>query len=315
MPGASSSDAGTWAFLIEEYEHNIRDPDCAAAVAAIKALTLAIKKSTASTLHGLNQDLSIASKVLGDRCKYSISLAAATELFSKYITRTTLNAPDFQECKGKLIERGEKFADLSLRSRSRIAELGDRFIREGAVILTHGYSRVVIATLLNAAQHNKQFSVYVTETRPYPRGQETAERLARAGVPVNVVPDAAVAYFMNKIDCVIVGAEGVVENGGVINKVGTLQIAMIAHAFKKPFYVAAESYKFARLFPLGQSDLQQPPEEESAIRADYPGLDPSIKVEGPSLDYTPPNFITLLFTDLGVLTPSAVSDELIKLYQ
>lgn len=34
----------------------------------------------------------------------------------------------------------------------------------------------------------------------------------------------------------------------------------------------------------------------------------------PMVDYTPPSYITLLFTDLGVLTPSAVSDELIKLY-
>ena len=35
----------------------------------------------------------------------------------------------------------------------------------------------------------------------------------------------------------------------------------------------------------------------------------------PACDYTPAEYITLLFTDLGVLTPSAVSDELIKLYQ
>eukprot|EP00301_Raphidiophrys_heterophryoidea_P005555 c12319_g2_i1.p1 GENE.c12319_g2_i1~~c12319_g2_i1.p1 ORF type:complete len:117 (-),score=45.27 c12319_g2_i1:257-607(-) len=34
----------------------------------------------------------------------------------------------------------------------------------------------------------------------------------------------------------------------------------------------------------------------------------------PRFEYTPPDFITLLFSDLGVLTPSAVSDELIKLY-
>ena len=34
----------------------------------------------------------------------------------------------------------------------------------------------------------------------------------------------------------------------------------------------------------------------------------------PKIDYTPPQYIALLFTDLGVLTPSAVSDELIKLY-
>ena len=34
----------------------------------------------------------------------------------------------------------------------------------------------------------------------------------------------------------------------------------------------------------------------------------------PQVDYTPPGYLTLLFTDLGILTPSAVSDELIKLY-
>lgn len=50
----------------------------------------------------------------------------------------------------------------------------------------------------------------------------------------------------------LVGAEGVVENGGVINKLGTYQIALCAKALNKPFYVAAESYKFARLYPLNQ---------------------------------------------------------------
>jgi translation initiation factor 2B subunit (eIF-2B alpha/beta/delta family) len=40
----------------------------------------------------------------------------------------------------------------------------------------------------------------------------------------------------------------------------------------------------------------------------------AVQIENPSCDYTPPTFISLLFTDLGILTPSAVSDELIKLY-
>jgi len=33
----------------------------------------------------------------------------------------------------------------------------------------------------------------------------------------------------------------------------------------------------------------------------------------PLIDYTPPEYLTLLFTDIGILTPTAVSDELIKL--
>lgn len=38
-------------------------------------------------------------------------------------------------------------------------------------------------------------------------------------------------------------------------QVGTFQAAIVAQALKTPFYVAAESYKFARLFPLQQRDV------------------------------------------------------------
>jgi translation initiation factor 2B subunit (eIF-2B alpha/beta/delta family) len=54
---------------------------------------------------------------------------------------------------------------------------------------------------------------------------------------------------------VLVGAEGVVESGGIINKLGTYQIAICASAHNVPVYVAAESYKFARIFPLNQVAL------------------------------------------------------------
>ena len=53
---------------------------------------------------------------------------------------------------------------------------------------------------------------------------------------------------------VLVGAEGVVENGGVINKLGTCTLAITAHALGCPFYVAAESYK-ARSCPIAALNL------------------------------------------------------------
>lgn len=37
---------------------------------------------------------------------------------------------------------------------------------------------------------------------------------------VIVVLDVVVGYIMEKVDFVIVGVEGVVENGGIINKIG-----------------------------------------------------------------------------------------------
>jgi len=47
----------------------------------------------------------------------------------------------------------------------------------------------------------------------------------------------------------------VVENGGIISRLGTYQIGLLAKAAGKPFYVAAETHKFVRLYPLGQYDL------------------------------------------------------------
>lgn len=50
------------------------------------------------------------------------------------------------------------------------------------------------------------------------------------------------------------------------------------------------------------------------LRMEEQSLPGELKLVTPTRDFTPPQFLTLLFTDLGVLTPSAVSDELIKLY-
>ena len=83
--------------------------------------------------------------------------------------------------------------------------------------------------------------------------------------------------------------------------------------------MAAESYKFARLYPLTQRDVPQ--KHMAALSCDIAGDEPTdetiknVLFESPFFDYTPPGYIALIFTDLGVLTPSAVSDELIKLYQ
>jgi hypothetical protein len=47
---------------------------------------------------------------------------------------------------------------------------------------------------------------------------------------------------MEKVDFVLVGSEAVVESGGLINAVGSNQIAIIAKAANKPFYALAERH-------------------------------------------------------------------------
>lgn len=116
-------------------------------------------------------------------------------------------------------------------------------------------------------------------------------------------------------------------------QIGTYQMAMCSKAHNKPFYVVAESFKFVRLYPLNQQDVPDKFKVRQGgmcartfavflyttpsllqYKADTLKTVKNLSEEHPMIDYTPPSLITLLFTDLGVLTPSAVSDELIKLY-
>jgi len=138
--------------------------------------------------------------------------------------------------------------------------------------------------------------------------QRAVDELNEANIPATLILDAAVGFIIGKVDMVMVGAEGVVENGGIINQIGTYQIAVVAKAANKPFYAVTESYKFVRIFPLNQYDVV-------SSTLDSNNHEPNkISLEKQTVDYTPPEYISLLFTDLGVLTPSGVSDELIKWY-
>ncbi|KAH7296729.1 hypothetical protein KP509_26G036500 [Ceratopteris richardii] len=228
-----------------------------------------------------------------------------------YVTRTSaLEYEDIEVGKARLIERGEQIGDISLKARKTIAMLGQDFIRDGSTILTHGFSRVVLSILKLAAANKKHFSVVCTEGRPDSTGLQMAKEMVAIGVPITLIIDSAVAYTMESVDMLLVGADGVVESGGIINMIGTYQAAMVARSMNKPVYVAAESYKFARMYPLDQKAMFP---SSRQVDFHYP-LPSAVQVEFSSRDYTPPQYLTLLFTDLGVFTPSAVSDELIQLY-
>ncbi|XVE51787.1 hypothetical protein DITRI_Ditri02bG0069400 [Diplodiscus trichospermus] len=307
-----SGGGGEKAFsVIDEFNSWRKQPDLAEAVAAIFALAAVIRSSQATTMMELEIELKKASDSLKSWDTTSISLTAGCDLFMRYVTRTSaLEYEDFYSAKSRLIERAEKFGEISRKARRIIAMLSQDFIFDGCTILVHGFSRVVLEVLKTAAQNKKLFRVFCTEGRPDRTGLRLSNELAKLDVPVKLLIDSAVAYTMDEVDMVFVGADAVVESGGIINMMGTYQIALVAHSMNKPVYVAAESYKFARLYPLDQKDMAP------ALRPiDFGVPIPSkVEVETSARDYTPPQYLTLLFTDLGVLTPSVVSDELIQLY-
>lgn len=67
----------------------------------------------------------------------------------------------------------------------------------------------------------------VAEGRPDGAGFKAAAALSKVGVPVTVVLDSAVGYHMEVADLCVTGAEGVLENGGIVNKVGASSCVVV----------------------------------------------------------------------------------------
>ena len=70
--------------------------------------------------------------------------------------------------------------------------------------------------------------VYTTEARPVDTGKIVIEKCKSLNLVHHSILDSAVAAFMPDVDCVMVGCEAVLANGGIVNKIGTFQVSLVA---------------------------------------------------------------------------------------
>lgn len=183
-----------------------------------------------------------------------LSVETGCEMFKRYVLIKANDISDPIKSINILKKRANKFAEETIKSKEKICKFGQDFIIDNTTILLHGYSRVVCSLLIYASK-TKRFKVIATEGRPDMHGKKIKSVLSKYNIPVELILDCCVSYYMEKIDSVFFGAACVSESGGIINKIGSYQIAIISKALNKPVYVVTESSKFVTLFPLSQFDI------------------------------------------------------------
>jgi translation initiation factor 2B subunit (eIF-2B alpha/beta/delta family) len=112
-------------------------------------------------------------------------------------------------------------------------------------IITLSRSGTVLAILKSLYQKNKKIKVVVCESRPKFEGRLLAKELAGTGIKVELITDSMMGLFTQNIDAAIVGADVVLRNGDVVNKVGSKLLAMLCREYKKPFYVVTRKSKYS----------------------------------------------------------------------
>jgi len=271
-------------------------------------LALASIKSAAKTKDELLSDLKNAYKVLFETRPTAVNLAWALD---KIIT-VAREGNDVAEIKNSIVEAAKKMAEDDVKTNMTMGKHGSELFNENDTIMTHcnagALATVAYGTALGVIratiESGKNIKVIATETRPVQQGSRlTAFELKHDGIDVDLIADTAVGYVMANglVNKVVVGADRILRTGHVFNKIGTYQIATMAKQHNIPFYIAA---------PLSTFDLKSNPKDviieqrnpaEVTTIGDKKTAPDDVGVINPAFDMTPPELITGIITEVGVV--------------
>ena len=89
----------------------------------------------------------------------------------------------------------------------------------------------------------------MAETAPSGAGRRTAVALAEAGISTTLITDGAIFAMMARVNKVIVGAQAVMANGGLMATAGSHMLALAAAHHSVPFVVSRAGLEPAPLAP------------------------------------------------------------------
>jgi len=219
------------------------------------------------------------------------------------------------QIKIKLVEEANRILKEDQATCRLMGEHGATLVKDGDTVLTHcnagalatGGIGTALGVIFTAARQGKKIKVFADETRPLLQGARlTTWELMQAGIDVTLICDNMAAWVMQQgwINCVIVGADRIAANGDAANKIGTYNLAVLAHYHRVPFYVVAPTATFDLNLKSGNEiPIEQRSPEEVTEGYGMRTAPNDVSVYNPAFDVTPNELIQAIVCEKGVFHP------------
>ncbi|KAB5539814.1 hypothetical protein PHYPO_G00093470 [Pangasianodon hypophthalmus] len=236
----------------------------------------------------------------------------------KYIKKEISDIPNQckeEEAKKKLLSCIDNYVNEKIKlAAQEISNFASKKISDGDVILVYGCSSLVNYILCEAFEKlRRKFRVIVVDSRPRLEGREALRRLVKRGIRCTYVLISALSYILPEVSKVFLGAHALLANGYVMSRVGTSQIALVAKAYNVPVLVCCETYKFCERVQTDSfvSNELDDPDDLIVTRKGKTQLENWQSVKSLGLlnlvyDVTPPDFVDLVITELGMIPCTSV---------
>ncbi|SVA48757.1 uncharacterized protein METZ01_LOCUS101611 [marine metagenome] len=290
-------------------------------VAGAFGLALAALQSKATTKEDMIKDLEQAKKILFETRPTAVNLAWGLNK----MMNVAKNCQNIDEIKESIVEAATTLAEDDVKINKAMGKNGAELFDNNDTIMTHcnagALATVAYGTALGVVraikESGKNIKVIATETRPVMQGSRlTTFELKHEGIDVSLIPDTAVGYTMANglINKIVVGADRILSTGHVFNKIGTYQIALIAKQHNIPFYVAAPLSTFDLNSNTEDVVIEQRKSSEVTSIGNKKTAPDGINVINPAFDMTPPELISGIITEKGVIR-QPYDESIRKLHQ
>ncbi|XP_064411584.1 translation initiation factor eIF-2B subunit delta [Latimeria chalumnae] len=248
----------------------------------------------------------------------SASMGNAIKSIKKEISSIPSNKKE-DKAKHELQEWIDKYVQEKIHLAAQaISRSAYEKIIDGDVILVYGCSSLVNCILCDAHERGRKFRVVVVDSRPRLEGREALRRLVRKGIHCTYIMISAVSYILTEVSKVFLGAHALLANGYVMSRVGTSQIALVAKAYNVPVLVCCETYKFCERVQTDSfvsNELDDPDDlivtrkgitQLAEWQTSSTGSNTFLHLLNLVYDVTPPDFVDLVITELGMIPCSSV---------
>lgn len=214
------------------------------------------------------------------------------------------------EWSNQILAQVQRAIEKSDARSDKTGRWAETLLNDGDKILTHCYPGPALLFMMKyAREKGKEVRVVSTETRPYLQGARlTAWSVSELGIPVTLITDNMAAYCMSQgmITKVFTAADRIAMDGTVANKVGTFQLALAARYHQIPFYILG--YGGPDLRTRSGEDIKVEIRDPQEVLTLWGERITGDRVNGfyPAFDLTPPELVSAVVTDRGVLPPRKV---------
>jgi methylthioribose-1-phosphate isomerase len=282
-------------------------------VSAAYGVALGALRTTAATAEEFAPEFErVCARLAGTR-PTAVNLFWAIDRMKVLFANLLASGATLAEIKDRLLAEAHAMYAEDIAACKTMGAFGAELLPQEGGVLTHcnagalatcGYG-TALGVIRSAVEQGKQIHVFADETRPFLQGARlTAWELMADHIPTTVICDNMAASLMKagRIQAVVVGSDRIAANGDVANKIGTYNVAILAHEHGIPFYVAAPWSTVDLATATGEGiPIEERPHGEVTHHGGKQLTPNGVGICNPAFDVTPAKYVTAIITERGVL--------------